>query len=69
MIFFTFVMPGAVDGPSPGIHSSPREFTQKMIPAGVPAAKFPALAAHSAACERLAEFRAAPHGDGTYRAA
>ncbi len=45
------------------------EFTQKMIPASVPAAKFPALSAHSAACEKLAEFRAALHGDGTYRAA
>ena len=45
------------------------EFTQKMIPDVVKAAKFPALGAHSAACERLAEFKAAPHGDGTYRAA
>ena len=45
------------------------EFTQKMIPQSVPAAKFPALAAHSAACEKLTVFAAAPHGDGTYRAA
>jgi glutathione S-transferase len=45
------------------------EFTQKMIPDVVPAAKFPALQAHSRACENLPEFRAAPHGDGTYKAA
>ena len=45
------------------------EFTQKMISKSVPAAKFPALAAHSAACEKLAEFSAAPHGDGTFKAA
>ena len=45
------------------------EFTQKMIPQSVPAAKFPLLAAHSAACEKLTAFGAAPHGDGTYKAA
>jgi glutathione S-transferase len=45
------------------------EFTQKMIAQNVPAAKFPALAAHAAACEKLREFSAAPHGDGTYQAA
>ena len=43
------------------------EFTQQMIPTVVKRAKFPRLSAHSVACERLAEFKAAPHGDGTYR--
>jgi glutathione S-transferase len=43
------------------------EFTQQMIPAEVKHEKFPRLSAHSAACEKLAEFRAAPHGDGTYQ--
>ena len=42
-------------------------FTQRMIPEVVPAAEFPALAAHSAAAEQLREFSAAPHGAGTYR--
>lgn len=42
-------------------------FTQQMIPAEVPAAQFPRLAAYSLAAESLAEFRAAPHGDSTYR--
>ena len=44
------------------------EFTQQMIPAVVNRTRFPRLSAHSAACEELAEFKAAPHGDGTYRA-
>ncbi len=43
------------------------EFTQQMIPREVKREKFPRLSAHSAACERLAEFAAAPHGEGTYR--
>jgi hypothetical protein len=42
-------------------------FTQQMIPEVVPASKFPALRAVSAAAESLPEFLAAPHGDGTYR--
>lgn len=42
-------------------------FTQQSEPALVPAADHPALAALSAAAERLAEFAAAPHGDGTVR--
>jgi glutathione S-transferase len=42
-------------------------FTQQAIPEVVPAARFPALAAFSAAAEALPEFRAAPHGDSTYR--
>jgi glutathione S-transferase len=42
-------------------------FTQAMLPELVPGASYPALCAHSALCEALPEFRAAPHGDGTYR--
>jgi glutathione S-transferase len=42
-------------------------FTQQMVPAEVPAERFQRLAAYSAAAEALAEFRAAPYGDGTYR--
>jgi glutathione S-transferase len=42
-------------------------FTQQEIPEIVPAARYPALAAFSAEAEVLPEFRAAPHGDGTYR--
>jgi glutathione S-transferase len=38
-------------------------FTQHMVPAVVPAAGHPALVAHAAAAERLAVFRAAPHGE------
>jgi glutathione S-transferase len=44
-------------------------FAQRMIPEVVPAANFPLLQAHSSAAELLPEFRAAPHGDGTYREA
>jgi hypothetical protein len=42
-------------------------FTQQEIPDVVPAARFPALAAFSGEAEALPEFRAAPHGDSTYR--
>jgi len=42
-------------------------FTQQMIPDVVPAERFPALAAFSAAAEALPEFRAAPYGEGVYR--
>ena len=42
------------------------EFIQQMVPADVPAARYPRLAAFSAQAEALAEFRAAPHGDGTF---
>ena len=42
-------------------------FTQQMIPQDAPLDQFPRLAAYSAAAESLAEFRAAPYGDGTYR--
>ncbi|NUU04387.1 glutathione S-transferase [Herbaspirillum robiniae] len=44
-------------------------FTQQMVPDVVPAARYPALQALSAAAERLPEFAAAPHGDGVYRRA
>ena len=44
------------------------QFTQQMIPNDVPAGRFPLLAAFSAAAESRPEFKAAPHGDGTYRA-
>jgi glutathione S-transferase/catechol 2,3-dioxygenase-like lactoylglutathione lyase family enzyme len=40
-------------------------FIQESVPAAVPTSRCPLLAAHSAAAESLAEFRAAPHGDGT----
>ncbi len=42
-------------------------FSQQMIPEVVPASDFPHLVAVSAAAEALSEFRAAPHGDSTYR--
>ena len=42
-------------------------FTQQMIPDVVAASKFPILQAFSETAERLPEFLAAPHGDGTYR--
>lgn len=38
-------------------------FTQQVLPEIVPIASYPALAAHSAQAEKLAEFRAAPYGD------
>jgi glutathione S-transferase len=43
------------------------QFTRMAIPEIVPAAAYPGLAGHSARCERLAEFAAAPHGPDTYR--
>lgn len=42
-------------------------FTQQMIPEVVPAGSYPRLGAFSAAAEALPAFKAAPHGDGTYR--
>jgi len=42
-------------------------FTQQVVPQSVPAQRFPRLVAWSAAAEALPQFRAAPHGDGTYR--
>ena len=44
------------------------EFIQKMVPDVVPAARYPRLVAFSQAAEGLPAFRAAPHGDSTYRA-
>lgn len=44
-------------------------FTQAMLPEVVPAARYPTLQDYAARCEALPEFRAAPHGDGTYRPA
>lgn len=41
-------------------------FSRTMIPDVIAAERYPALAAHSSAAERLAEFRAAPHGLDTY---
>ena len=38
-----------------------------MQPELASAAAFPALAAFAAQAEQLTEFKAAPHGDGTYR--
>lgn len=64
-------LPGAVTraaGTQAGISTAVTwHFTQQAIPDVVPAARFPALAAFSAAAEALPEFRAAPHGDSTYR--
>jgi glutathione S-transferase len=42
-------------------------FTQQVLPELVAAKGFPGLVAFSTAAEALQEFRAAPHGDGTYR--
>ena len=43
-------------------------FTQQMLPEVVAADRYPALMALSSRAEVLAEFVAAPHGSGTYRA-
>ncbi|NMF91189.1 glutathione S-transferase [Aromatoleum petrolei] len=43
-------------------------FAQQMVPDVVAASDFPTLAAYSAQAEALPEFRAAPHGAGTYLA-
>jgi hypothetical protein len=40
--------------------------TRAMLPEFVPASQFPTLEGFSKAAEQLAEFRAAPHGAGTY---
>ena len=42
-------------------------FTQQMLPEVVPAASHPSLVAFCAKAEALPQFRAAPHGDSTYR--
>ena len=45
------------------------QFARQMVPDALPAGRYPRLAALSADAEALPEFRAAPHGDLTYRAA
>lgn len=42
-------------------------FTQQMLPDVVQIGEFPTLATYSAITETLPEFRAAPHGDGTFK--
>lgn len=42
-------------------------FTQMMLPEVVDASRYPALCEFSSRAEALAEFKAAPHGDTTYR--
>jgi glutathione S-transferase len=42
-------------------------FIQQMLPDVVSPADYPALAEYSRRAEALPEFRAAPHGDGTYQ--
>lgn len=42
-------------------------FAEAMLPELLTVAAFPRIAAHSAACEALPAFLAAPHGDGTVR--
>lgn len=42
------------------------EFTQRMLPADVPALQFPTLAAYCHLVEKLPEFLRAPYGDATY---
>lgn len=44
-------------------------FTQQVVPQVVAAQRFPGLAGFSSAAEALPAFLAAPHGEGTYRAA
>ncbi len=43
------------------------QFTQMMLPEVVTAAVYPALREFSSQAELLPEFKAAPHGSGTYR--
>jgi glutathione S-transferase len=45
------------------------KFVQAMLPQVVPAARCPAIAAFAAQAEALPEFRAAPHGEGTFAVA
>jgi glutathione S-transferase len=42
-------------------------FTQRLLPDVVHAASYPSLVAFSAQAEALPEFKAAPHGDSTFR--
>ena len=43
------------------------EFVQQMLPDVVPASRFPRLTTFSLFAEALPAFRAAPHGDSSYR--
>ncbi|MBV7535819.1 glutathione S-transferase [Duganella sp. sic0402] len=54
--------------PPPGVMMAITwHFIQQMLPDVVAPADYPALASYSAQAEALPEFRAAPHGDGTYQ--
>jgi glutathione S-transferase len=54
--------------PPPGVMMAITwHFIQQMLPDVVAAADYPALAEYSRQAEALPEFRAAPHGDGTYQ--
>jgi glutathione S-transferase len=54
--------------PPPGVMMAITwHFIQQMLPDVADAADYPALAEYSRQAEALPEFRAAPHGDGTYR--
>jgi len=54
--------------PPPGVMMAITwHFIQQMLPDVVAPDEYPALAAYSRQAEALPEFRAAPHGDGTYQ--
>ncbi|WP_432379974.1 glutathione S-transferase [Duganella sp. P38] len=54
--------------PPPGVMMAVTwHFIQQMVPDAAPASSYPALADYSRQAEQLPEFRAAPHGDGTYQ--
>ncbi|NYE61257.1 glutathione S-transferase [Duganella sp. 1224] len=54
--------------PPPGVMQAVTwHFIQQMLPDVIAPADYPALADYSRLAEALPEFRAAPHGDGTYQ--
>jgi glutathione S-transferase len=54
--------------PPPGVMMAITwHFIQQMLPDVAAPADYPALASYSEQAEALPEFRAAPHGDGTYQ--
>ena len=54
--------------PPPGVMMAVTwHFIREMLPDVVADADYPALAGYSRLAEALPEFRAAPHGDGTYQ--
>lgn len=54
--------------PPPGVMMAITwHFIQQMVPDAAAPADYPALAEYSRQAEALPEFRAAPHGDGTYQ--